>query len=116
MMKNTAQLKVQSVDNTLGNVSVIKRVLIVDDSRVQRRILSSYFKQWGYEVLEADSGHTALEICQSEPIDLILSDWMMPGMNGLEFCKAFRNLKRDSYGYFILLTSKPRKRRDSTWT
>ena len=37
------------------------------------------------------------------------SDWMMPGMSGLEFCRAFRGLRRESYGYFILLTSKSDK-------
>lgn len=89
--------------------TAIKRVLVVDDSRAQRRILGSSLKRWGYEVLEADSGQAALEICKREPLDLILSDWMMPGMNGLEFCAAFRELERDSYGYFILLTSKSEK-------
>jgi len=39
----------------------------------------------------------------------VISDWMMPGMDGLEFCKAFRAMKRNSYGYFILLTSKSDK-------
>ncbi|PIE16581.1 MAG: fused response regulator/phosphatase [Rhodobacterales bacterium] len=87
-----------------------KRVLIVDDSRGQRRLLSSYLKRWGYEVLEADSGQSALQISKTEPIDLVLSDWMMPGMNGLEFCTLFRQLDRDSYGYFILLTSKSEKK------
>ena len=42
-------------------------------------------------------------------IDLVLSDWMMPGMNGLEFCQEFRALENDRYGYFILLTSKSEK-------
>lgn len=92
-----------------SEVDTIKRVLVVDDSRAQRHVLSSMLKRWGYEILEADSGHAALEICQREPLDLILSDWMMPGMNGLEFCKEFRKLERDSYGYFILLTSKSEK-------
>lgn len=92
-----------------SDTETVKRVLVVDDSRVQRRILSSSLKRWGYEVLEADSGHAALDICKNEPLDLILSDWMMPGMNGLEFCKEFRKLKRDNYGYFILLTSKSEK-------
>jgi len=87
----------------------IKRVLVVDDSRVQRRILSSSLKRWGYEVLEADSGQAAMEICRRESLDLILSDWMMPGMNGLEFCKTFRQMERDKYSYFILLTSKNEK-------
>lgn len=88
---------------------VVNSVLIVDDSRAQRRILSSYLGRWGYAVFEAASGEEAMTICQQEPIDLVVSDWMMPGMNGLEFCQAFRQLDRAHYGYFILLTSKSDK-------
>ncbi|MEL6465773.1 MAG: SpoIIE family protein phosphatase [Pseudomonadota bacterium] len=87
----------------------LHRVLIVDDSRLQRKILSSSVKRWGFEVHEAASGEEALEICKNILPDLILSDWMMPGMNGLEFCDAFRRLDQDKYGYFILLTSKSEK-------
>ena len=50
-----------------------------------------------------------LEICEAWPPDMVLSDWMMPAMNGLEFCHAFKNMPRDGYGYFILLTSKSAK-------
>lgn len=88
---------------------VVNNVLIVDDSRAQRRILSSYLGRWGYNVFEAASGEEAMEICEQEPIDLVVSDWMMPGMSGLEFCQAFRQLDRAHYGYFILLTSKSDK-------
>ena len=109
MANMAAQNIVQKDGAEEKNTEALKRVLVVDDSRVQRRILSASLKRWGYEVLEADSGHAALEICKNEPLDLILSDWMMPGMNGLEFCKEFRKLKRDNYGYFILLTSKSEK-------
>ena len=84
-------------------------VLIVDDSRLQRKILSSSVKRWGFEVLEAGTGAAALEICRDTPPDIVLSDWMMPGMNGLEFCDAFRKLPEENYGYFILLTSKSEK-------
>ncbi|MFV2034600.1 MAG: PP2C family protein-serine/threonine phosphatase [Halocynthiibacter sp.] len=86
-----------------------RSVLVVDDSRVQRKILSASLKRWGYRVLEAGSGEEAMEICRNDQVDLILSDWMMPGMSGLEFCKAFREMERESYGYFILLTSKSEK-------
>ncbi|ATG45203.1 PP2C family protein-serine/threonine phosphatase [Phaeobacter piscinae] len=87
----------------------IRRVLVVDDSRLQRRILVASLKKWGFEVVEAESGEAAMEICESDPPDLILSDWMMPGMNGLEFCRAFRTQSQDNYSYFILLTSKSEK-------
>ena len=86
-----------------------KRVLIVDDSKAQRRMLSVQVARWGYVVTEADSGEQALQLCRETPFDMVLSDWMMPGMTGLELCKAFRALPREDYGYFILLTSKSEK-------
>jgi len=88
---------------------VIRRVLVVDDSRAQRRILTASLQRWGFDVREADSGGAALRICADYAPDLVLSDWMMPGMTGLEFCRLFRDMARDSYGYFILLTSKSDK-------
>ena len=88
---------------------VIRRVLVVDDSRAQRRILTASLQRWGFDVREADSGGAALRICADYAPDLVLSDWMMPGMTGLEFCRVFRDMARDSYGYFILLTSKSDK-------
>jgi sigma-B regulation protein RsbU (phosphoserine phosphatase) len=89
--------------------SPIHRILVVDDSRAQRRLLSSSLVRQGYEVIEAATGLEALEICKTKNFDLILSDWMMPGMDGLEFCVAFRELPQDGYVYFILLTSKTEK-------
>ena len=88
---------------------VIQKVLVVDDSRLQRRILVASLKKWGFEVLEADSGDAAIELCATDPPDLVLSDWVMPGMSGLDFCKAFRALDSKQYSYFILLTSKSEK-------
>lgn len=84
-------------------------VLVVDDSRAQRRMLTVQLTRWGYQVTEAESGEAALRLLADTGFDLILSDWMMPGMSGLEFCRAFRALRRESYGYFILLTSKSDK-------
>lgn len=81
-------------------------VLVVDDSRAQRRLLSASLRRSGFRIAEAGSGEEALAYCKAHPVDLILSDWMMPGMSGVEFCQAFRRLGNDAYGYFILLTSK----------
>ncbi len=76
---------------------------------MQLKIVSSMLKRWGFEVLQAESGEAALEICKRDAPDVILSDWMMPGMDGPEFCRRFRDLPGDGYGYFILLTSKSEK-------
>ena len=84
-------------------------VLVVDDSRLQLRILSKSLARWGYRVMEATSGEAALSLCRERMPDIVLSDWMMPGMSGLEFCRAFRELSEEQYGYFILLTAKSDK-------
>jgi phosphoserine phosphatase RsbU/P len=86
-----------------------RRVLVVDDSRGQRRLLSLALQRGGYLVSEAGSAEEAMVLCADTAFDLVISDWMMPGMSGLEFCHAFRALPRQGYGYFILLTSKSEK-------
>lgn len=86
-----------------------RRVLVVDDSAAQRRVLTLALRQSGYEVTEAGSGAEAWELCRNGSFEIILSDWVMPGMTGPELCRRLRALPRDGYGYFILLTSKSDK-------
>lgn len=92
-----------------GRAAPAWHVLVVDDSRAQRKILSMSLLRSGYRVTEAASGEEALALCQVTAFDIVLSDWVMPGMSGLDLCRAFRELSRDGYGYFILLTSKSEK-------
>ena len=69
------------------------RVLIVDDSRVMRQIMMRTLRQAGYsghEILEAADGREALEQVRDQAPDLILSDWNMPVMDGLEFLQTLR--------------------------
>lgn len=98
-----------SAGGTLGAVERPLSVLVVDDSKAQRMILTMSLMRWGYRVTEAASGEEALLACQCNHFDIILSDWMMDGMTGPEFCHAFRCLDHESYAYFILLTSKSEK-------
>ncbi len=84
---------------------VVRPVLVVDDSKAQRRLLARTLAKWGYETIEADSGEAALEVTGESQIDIVISDWMMPGMNGVEFCRAFRAQCGDRPAYFILLTA-----------
>ncbi|MFL2785582.1 MAG: SpoIIE family protein phosphatase [Paracoccaceae bacterium] len=68
----------------------VEHILVVDDSRLQRRIVSAMLNRWGYRVTEAGTGADALLQCKETCPDLIVSDWMMPGMTGLEFCLQLR--------------------------
>ncbi|WGW04604.1 PP2C family protein-serine/threonine phosphatase [Tropicibacter oceani] len=102
-------MRPKEADFTRIEPDAVRRVLLVDDSRLQLKIVSAMLSRWGFEVLQAESGPEALELCATHSPDLVLSDWMMPGMDGLEFCRHFRDLQKDSYGYFILLTSKSEK-------
>ncbi|PZQ97720.1 MAG: fused response regulator/phosphatase [Cereibacter sphaeroides] len=83
--------------------------MVVDDSAAQRKVLALSLARWGYSVTEAASGEAALALCEMASFDLVLSDWMMPGMSGLDLCRALRATPRDNYLYFILLTSKSDK-------
>lgn len=86
-----------------------RRVLVVDDSASQRRVLRAYLSRWGYDVTEAASGGEALALSRDQDFDVIISDWMMPGMDGLALCGAVRALPNKPYSYFMLLTSKSDK-------
>lgn len=98
-----------SVETTMQAADAPRHVLVVDDSRAQRHMVSMQLRRWGYRVSESESGQAALDQCRAQAVDIIVSDWMMPGMTGLDFCREFRALDRESYGYFILLTSKSEK-------
>lgn len=88
-----------------GPVAGGETVLVVDDSRAHRRLMTRTLERWGYAAVEAESGERALEICRSQDIGLVVSDWMMPGISGVEFCRAYREMFRDRPGYIILLTA-----------
>lgn len=82
-----------------------RTVLLVEANPAQRRLFGIQLRQAGYRVVEAMTGPEALAICKEIEPDFVLSDWSVPGMSGVELCHAFRALPRNSYGYFILLTS-----------
>jgi sigma-B regulation protein RsbU (phosphoserine phosphatase) len=94
------------VDMALSGQAGPRHVLVVDDSRAQRHMVSMQLRRWGYQVTECESGEAGLAVCDGAEVDIVISDWMMPGMTGLEFCRRFRQMTRENYGYFVLLTSK----------
>lgn len=68
------------------------RCLVIDDSRVLRRLHRQLLGRLGIDCIEADNGAAALDACRQIMPDLILVDWNMPHMDGLEFLRALRRL------------------------
>ncbi len=81
------------------------RVLIVDDDEIARMVLEEALARAGYEVQSASNGRQALAVLKEKPCRLIVSDWEMPEMSGVELCRAIRSDHEQHYVYFILLTS-----------
>jgi putative two-component system response regulator len=81
------------------------QVLIVDDSKLGLMALKGLLTNAGYEVVTAMNGQEALEILKKSPARLVISDWEMPVMTGIELCRAVRSEDFPGYVYFLLLTA-----------
>ena len=82
------------------------KILVADDDRIVRAMLNKALKDWGHEVVLANDGAEAWGLIKSESFDLVISDWLMPEMNGVELCKNIRGVTDRPYIYTLLLTSK----------
>ena len=86
------------------------KILIVDDFSTMRKIIRNILTQLGFKnILEADDGTTALEILKKEKVDLIISDWNMPKMSGLELLKAVRSDENFKDIPFVMVTAEAQK-------
>jgi DNA-binding NarL/FixJ family response regulator len=84
----------------------MKKILIVDDDRTMRTVLTRYLENRGYQVEQVTSGAEALVAVAKNPPDLIVSDVMMPEMDGLEFCRHLRATPSGQLMPFIFLSGK----------
>lgn len=82
------------------------RVLIVDDEPVNRLVLSRMLHLWGHEPVPAADGAQAWEMMQSESFRLVITDWMMPEMDGIELTRRIRSSPLGGYTYVLLLTAR----------
>ena len=83
------------------------RILIADDSPLDRSVLRLSLEKWNYEVMEAEDGDRAMEILtQDDAPSMAILDWMMPGFSGPEICRQIRVENCPRYTYILLLTSK----------
>jgi putative two-component system response regulator len=80
-------------------------VLVVDDDPVTSEIIVEDLRQFGYEVVTASNGREAFDLIRTGQFHLVVSDWQMPEMSGLELCQEIRKRQWSGYIYVILLTS-----------
>jgi two-component system, chemotaxis family, chemotaxis protein CheY len=86
------------------------RALVIDDSRAVRIIIGGILRELGMEVLEARDGLEALEQVGRNPdLDLLLVDWNMPRMNGLDFIRAIRSQKTYDGARILMVTSEAQR-------
>lgn len=86
------------------------KILIAEDDDVSRRLLQAFLEKWDYDVVVTCGGREALRALQGEEAPrLAILDWMMPEMDGLEVCRAVRELGTAPYVYILLLTAKDQK-------
>lgn len=81
------------------------KVLAVEDDAVARAVLRKALQRLGHEVIEAKDGLEAWAAMEVEPVRVIVSDWMMPNVSGLELCQRLRARPGAEYVYFILITA-----------
>lgn len=81
------------------------KILAVEDDPVALAVLHQALRRLGHEVLEAGDGEAAWNLLQSAPVRVVVSDWLMPRLDGLELCRKVRGRIGGEYVYFILLTS-----------
>ena len=80
-------------------------ILLVDDEKVVRLVAKRRLKKLNHRILEAENGREALGILEREAVDLVMSDWMMPELDGPDLCQAIKQDERWRSVYFILLTA-----------
>lgn len=82
------------------------RILVVEDDPFFQRVLQKRLSSEGYQVMAASDGREGMKAIVSFEPDVVLSDWMMPEVDGLELCQSVKTGLREAAPYFILLTAK----------
>ena len=83
------------------------KLLIAEDDATSRMILTAVCSQWGYDVVCVEDGQAAWELIQQDDApQLMIIDWEMPRMNGIEFCQRLKEKNNNNPPYIILLTSR----------
>ena len=87
------------------------KILIAEDDAISRKILQTILTKDGYDVVAVEDGLKALESLQKDIPDMLITDWMMPDLDGVELSRQVRTLNLPSYVYIVLLTALSDKQR-----
>ncbi len=82
------------------------KILVVEDNQIESNLLENALRNFGHEVTTARDGREALDLIRSGNYKMVVSDWEMPEMTGIELCREIRARYRSSYVYVVLLTSR----------
>lgn len=94
------------MDTTHAQSPMSLRILVVDDDRLIRSVLEANLKAVGYTVVCAENGRQALELFRKEYFPIVMTDWIMPEISGLDLCRAIRaDSSNEGYTYIIVMTS-----------
>ena len=85
------------------------KILIAEDERITRRKIQRHLEKWEHEVIAVEDGAIAWNILQEQEIPIVITDWVMPEMDGLALVRKIRSKVNAHYTYIILLTSKSEK-------
>ncbi|MGA9978945.1 MAG: diguanylate cyclase [Candidatus Sulfotelmatobacter sp.] len=86
------------------------KTLLVEDSYIDRHKVGGYLTDWGLDYVAVGSGTEAVKLLESaDPPTMVLLDWLLPGLDGIDICRRIRKLGNGSYIYTVMLTSKNRK-------
>lgn len=85
------------------------KIMVADDDPVIRMIVNGGLKLLGHEVMQCESGNQAWEILKRTAFPVLITDWSMPGMDGLQLTQMIRRTPRDTYTYVIMLTGKVKR-------
>ena len=85
------------------------RILVVDDEAAQREIIVYNLEAAGFEVMSADNGEDAVLMVQEEHPNLVVLDWMMPKLSGLEVCRQLRSNKERLKRYQLFYSQRDQK-------
>lgn len=82
------------------------KILIAEDEQISRQLLTKFLTKWSHEVIQSNDGEECYRLLRQTKAQLVIADWMMPKMDGIELIKKIRTGGDQNYVYIIVLTAK----------